>query len=228
MRRIKVMTIVNEQGEATVEELANTFNVSVETIRRDLRKLDEEGAIKKVHGGAVSNKINDVGRSFTERAKDNIKIKDSLVNEALTKIRKNMVIGLDASSSSWCLARKLPDIPCTVITNSLNNVLAIEGKRNINVICTGGSYSAKYGGFHGPVAINALFNMYADISFISCVGFDYKSGAWDSNEYNYQIKRTFIKISNEIILIADKSKYGKKSLLKICDSDAITSIITDK
>jgi len=230
MRRAKVLEFINASEKVTVRELAGKFAVSVETMRRDLRKLDEQGEIKRVHGGVISIKSSssDVGRPFAERSKDNLRIKESLVKEALTQIKENMVIGLDASTSSWCLSQQMPNINCTVITNSLKNILALEAKNNIRVICSGGRYSAKYGSFYGPVAINSLSNMSADISFISCVGFDDESGVWDSNEYNYQIKQALISVSKQVVLIADKSKYGKKSLFNVCGIKALTSVITDR
>ncbi|MGI2800888.1 DeoR/GlpR family DNA-binding transcription regulator [Photobacterium damselae] len=228
MRRIKIVSLINDKGSISVEELSVIFNVSLETIRRDLRRLDAEGLIKRVHGGANSKKVNDIGRSFSERLKDKISIKESLVKQALKYIKEDMVIGLDASSSSWCLANKIPNIPCTIVTNSIKNVIALEDKENIKIICTGGTYSPKYGGFHGAFAINTLSNLSIDMSFISCVGFDNETGVWDSNEYNYQIKQTFIDISDKVILLADSSKYGKKSLLRVCDISTISEIITEK
>ncbi len=227
MRSLQIVELINDQRSATVEEIAEAFNVSVETIRRDLKKLDESGALKRVHGGAISVQEIDEGLSFHARSKDYIEEKELLVSKALDYIKEKMVIGLDASSSSWCLAREIPNISCTIITNSLQNVIALEGKSNINVICTGGSYSDKYSSFYGPLAVETLANMSLDVCFFSCVGFDHESGVWDSNEYNYQIKRSFIDISQKVILIADKSKYKKRSLLKICDSESVDVVVTD-
>ncbi|HAS61233.1 MAG TPA: DeoR/GlpR transcriptional regulator [Vibrio sp.] len=227
MRSLQIVELVNDQRSVTVEELAAAFDVSVETIRRDLKKLDKSGSLKKVHGGAVSVKQIDEGRSFLARSKDYLEEKESLVSRAVNYIEEGMIIGLDASSSSWCLARQIPNISCTIVTNSLQNVVALEGKNNVHVICTGGSYSEKYSSFYGPLSINTLSNMSMDICFISCVGFDYEFGVWDSNEYNYQIKQSLIDISDKVILIADKSKYKKRSLLKICENEAVDIIITD-
>lgn len=69
--------------------------------------------------------------------------------------------------------------------------------------------------------------MSLDVSVISCVGFDELSGVWDSNEYNYEIKKMFINVSEKVILLADKSKYKKKSLLKVCNFDEIDIVISN-
>ncbi|WP_022941718.1 DeoR/GlpR family DNA-binding transcription regulator [Psychromonas hadalis] len=227
MRKTKLVNHINEAGSATVIELSKHFQVSVETIRRDLKTLDKLGDIVKVHGGAVSKHVNDIGQSFTDRSKNHVDEKRLLVDKALDLISEGLFIGLDASSSSWELAKIMPNINCTVVTNSLNIIQALKNKSNIHVISTGGSFSMKYDAFYGPVAMSTLSNFSLDICFISCVGFDFNSSVWDSNEYNCQIKKSFIEISQEVILIADKTKFKKRSLLKICDINDISSIITN-
>lgn len=227
MRKTKMVKYINQTGSATVIDLSERFNVSVETVRRDLKSLEELGEIIKVHGGAVSKNENDIGESFTDRKKNQVDKKRLLVEQALEFISEGLLIGLDASSSSWELSKIIPNINCTIVTNSLHIIHELKNKSNINIVSTGGRYSEKYDAFHGSVAMNALANMSLDICFISCVGFDFNSSAWDSNEFNCQIKQSFIKISDKVILIADKTKFGKRSLMKMCDISEITSIITD-
>ena len=227
MRKKKIVELVNEVVEITVDKLASHFCVSVETIRRDLKQLDAEELLIRVHGGAISKQTEDIGTSFSYRLKDNIEEKKSLVLSAVSRIYEGSVIGLDASSSSYHLASLLPNIKCTIVTNSVVIISLLQGKSNIHIISTGGNYSDKYGAFYGSISINTLSRMSLDICFISCVGFDFDSGIWDSNEYNCEIKKKFIEISNDVFLIADKSKFNKRSLLKICDINSINTIITD-
>lgn len=227
MRKKKIVDYVNTNQEATVEELANMFNVSVETIRRDLKALDEKELLVRVHGGATIKQTNDVGTSFNNRAKNNIESKQLLVDEAMGEISEGAVIGLDASSSSWLFAQAMPNILCTVVTNSINVILALEKKRNISIISLGGNYSEKYKAFYGKNANDNLREMNLDLCIISCVGFSESSGVWDSNEYNCDIKKTLISVSDKSILIADKSKLNRKSLLRICNYSDINLVITD-
>ncbi|ELV8651921.1 DeoR/GlpR transcriptional regulator, partial [Vibrio vulnificus] len=109
----------------------------------------------------------------------------------------------------------------------INNINVLCGKRNITIISLGGYFSEKYKAFYGMLAKNMLSEMALDLCVISCVGFDEDTGVWDSNEYNYEIKKTFIEVSEKVILLADKSKYKKKSLLRICGLDEIDLLISN-
>ncbi|MCD9558288.1 DeoR/GlpR transcriptional regulator [Photobacterium carnosum] len=222
-----ILNTINRIGKVSVINLSKELNVSLETIRRDLKQLDEQGELIRIHGGAKNKKYKDEGTSFNNRAHLNINDKQTLVNQVIENIYEGCVIGLDASSSSWLVAQAMPDFRCTVVTNSLNNINVLSEKRNITTIALGGYFSEKYKAFYGLITRNNLIEMTLDLCVISCVGFDKESGVWDSNEYNLDVKRTLIKVSNKSILIADKSKHRKKSLLKICNIDEIDILISN-
>ncbi|MGF1735498.1 DeoR/GlpR family DNA-binding transcription regulator [Photobacterium satsumensis] len=227
VRTNRIIDYINDSGRASVAELSSELNVSVETIRRDLKHLDAIGYLVRVHGGAVSKKNNDVGTSFNNRVKSNVEVKQNLVDKIIPQLFEGAVIGLDASSSCWHFAQSMPNISCTVVTNSLNVINALKGKDKVNIIGLGGNYSEKYEAFYGVLAKNMLDGISLDLCLISCVGFDFTHGVWDSNEYNYEIKRKLIDISEQVILIADKSKLHKRSLLKICDAVEVDIVVTD-
>ncbi|MGP8308279.1 DeoR/GlpR family DNA-binding transcription regulator [Vibrio sp. YIC-376] len=222
-----ILNVVNKSGKASVTDLANDLDVSVETIRRDLKVLGKKGELIRVHGGAICKNYKDEGTSFNNRANRNVNDKMDLVDQVISNIYEGSVVGLDASSSSWLVAQALPNMKCTVVTNSINNINVLSGKNNISIISLGGSFSEKYKAFYGLIARKTLAEMSLDVSVISCVGFDELSGVWDSNEYNYEIKQMFINVSEKVILLADKSKYKKKSLLKVCDFDEIDILISN-
>lgn len=222
-----ILKTVSKAGQVSVTDLAQDLKVSVETIRRDLKDLDLKGELVRVHGGAMCKTYRDEGTSFNNRASSNINDKMHLVEQVVANIYEGSVIGLDASSSSWLVAQAMPDIQCTVVTNSINNINVLSGKRNITIISLGGYFSEKYKAFYGMLTKSTLSDMALDLCVISCSGFDEESGVWDSNEYNYEIKKTFINVSEKVILLADKSKYKKKSLLRICGLDEIDILISN-
>ncbi len=222
-----ILKVIAKVGQVSVVDLSEELKVSVETIRRDLKLLDKKGELVRVHGGAVGKQYQDEGTSFNNRACSNIDDKKHLVDQVISNIYEGSVIGLDASSSSWLVAQSMPNIRCTVVTNSINNINVLCGKQNISIISLGGYFSEKYKAFYGMIARNTLSEMALDLCVISCVGFDEHSGVWDSNEYNYEIKKTFIDVSDKVILLADKSKYKKKGLLRICGLDEINLVISN-
>ena len=154
-----ILKEVSNAGQISTTELAEALNVSVETIRRDLRKLDEREELVRVHGGAICKAYKDEGASFNKRAGHNVQEKKIIVGQALSHIDEGAVIGLDASSSSWHVAQAIPNIKCTIITNSLNNIVALAGKTNISVVNLGGIFSDKYKAFYGLMTKTALDNL---------------------------------------------------------------------
>ncbi|MGF1724830.1 DeoR/GlpR family DNA-binding transcription regulator [Photobacterium nomapromontoriensis] len=227
IRKQQIITEIDVTGSALVINLSEKYNVSVETIRRDLKDLEKKGKLVRVHGGAISCNVDDMGTSFNNRAKYNVDNKRTLVEKIVSEMFEGAIIGIDASSSSWLFAQVLPNIPCTVVTNSINVVETLSKKNNIKVICLGGEYSTKYEGFYGMITKSALLKLSLDFCVISCSGFDFDKGVWDSNEINLDVKRTLLDVSDHAIVIADETKYKKRSLLKICEIHEIDYLVTN-
>lgn len=227
IRKQGIITEIDAIGTALVINLSEKFNVSLETIRRDLKDLASKGKLVRVHGGAISCKMDDVGTAFNNRSRYNVDKKRTLVDKIVSEMFKGVIIGIDASSSSWLFAQELPNIPCTVVTNSINVVNTLSKKNHIKVICLGGEYSVKYEGFYGMVTKQSLSNLCLDFCVISCSGFDFEHGIWDSNEINLDVKRKLIDVSHHVIVIADETKYKKRSLLKICKMKEVDYLVTN-
>ena len=132
-----ILQQINSMGRVSVNELSQQFSVSVETIRRDLALLEKKGLLHRVHGGAVSGKTKDIGSSFQARQRSNYDEKHIIAQNAVEYVFEGAVIGLDASSSSWHFAQLIPDIPCTVVTNSMHNITALVNKPNGVFSCIG-------------------------------------------------------------------------------------------
>ena len=223
-----ILQQINLAGNASVAELAKEFSVSVETIRRDLGELAERGLIYRTHGGAVSIKTRDIGSSFQIRQRTNAENKKAITLNAMAYVVEGAVIGLDASSTSWYFAQQIPDIPCTVVTNSMHNIMALVNKPNIRTIATGGVYSSKYDAFYGPLSEKLLERLHIDIGVFSCSGVDSQGKIWESNEVNASLKRKMIDASGQKILIVDSSKFEKKNLILLGDLSQMDVLSTDK
>ncbi len=223
-----ILQQVNKSGKVTVNELALQFDVSVETIRRDLAALDKQGVLHRIHGGAVSVKTKDIGSSFQARQRSNYDEKRNIAFNAVEYVFEGAVIGLDASSSSWHFAQLIPDIPCTVVTSSMHNITALVNKPNITTIATGGVYSGKYDAFYGPLSEQLLLRLHIDIGVFSCSGIDNDGTIWESNELNASIKRKMMDASEQKFLLADSSKFGRKNLIKLAELSQMDILFTDK
>lgn len=110
---------------------------------------------------------------------------------------ENSVIGLDASSTSWHFAQLIPNIPCTIVTNSMRNIVTLANRPNVRTIATGGVYSAKYDAFYGPLSEQLLLRLHIDICIFSCSGLDSSGAIWESNEVNALTKRKLLDTSEK-------------------------------
>ncbi|WP_273391882.1 DeoR/GlpR family DNA-binding transcription regulator [Actinobacillus porcinus] len=227
-REEMILQRINILGNVSVAALAADFSVSVETIRRDLNSLAQRGLIYRTHGGAAGVKARDIGRSFQTRQRTNAEIKRMITLNAIDYVFEGSVIGLDASSTSWHFAQQIPDIPCTVVTNSMHNITALVNKPNIRTIATGGVYSSKYDAFYGPLSEKLLERLHIDIGICSCTGIDSQGKIWESNEVNASLKRKMLDASGQKILIADSSKFEKKNLILLGELSQMDVISTDK
>lgn len=228
-RHLKIVDFINMNKSARVSELSKMFSVTEETIRRDLEKLEKKGKLLRSHGGAVVVQSSDkIETSFSEREVTNVLEKSLIAEEAIKLIKENNKIILDASSTAWYMAKKIPNIPLTVMTNSIKVAMELNEKSNITVISTGGTLLSKSLSFVGSLAESSFDLYHFDKAFISCSGMDIKKGLTESNEQQARIKEQIIKNVDVVNLMIDHTKLHKISFAKICDMSEIDYLITDK
>ncbi len=227
-RKNKIKDILIERKSITVTELSKTFDVTEETIRRDLKFLEDEGFLTRTYGGAFiqSGVENNVTVELREVAYT--KSKDAIAKECRKLIHNGDSIFLDASTTSLFVARAVSDMRLTVVTNSLLIIDQLTELDNIRVVCVGGTLSRDHKAFQGNATIQALDDLYLDKTFMSCRSLSMEHGITDSSEGMAMIRQKLLKRSNEIYLIADYSKFDKTSFIHICDFDNLTGIVTDK
>ncbi|KOP69226.1 DeoR faimly transcriptional regulator [Bacillus sp. FJAT-18019] len=230
----KIVELVNERGSIRVSELSQLCGVTEETIRRDLDRLEHAGRLRRSHGGAVSVKDQvEIQRSqpeipYAEREITNAREKQQIAEEAVKRIQANDRILLDASSTAWYMAKIIPDIPITVLTNSIKVAAELSTKERVQVISTGGILAHRSLSFVGPLAERSLDAYYVDKAFLSCKGVHIERGLSESNELQARIKHQMIGMADETILLADASKFGMQAFAQVADLSQVNLIITDQ
>lgn len=223
----KIVQLVNERGSIRVTELSELCEVTEETIRRDLDRLEQAGRLKRSHGGAVS--VKDQSEvPFFEREVTHAEEKKRIAEEAVKLIQPRERILLDASTSAWYMAKIMPDIPITVLTNSVQVVTELSSKEKIEVISTGGRLAPRSLSFVGPHAEKSLEAYHVDKLFLSCKGVHLDRGISESGELQARLKQQMIGMSDRIILLADSSKFGVQAFTHVADLSRIDAIITDR
>lgn len=228
-RHQKIIDLVNERQSIRVSELSQIFSKTEETIRRDLEKLESQEKLIRSHGGAIS--IDDSKNTeipFLEREVTNVEEKRQIAFEAITQVNEGDRIILDASTTAWFMAKSLPDISITVVTNSIKVVMELSSKKQITVISTGGILRASSLSFIGPLAESSLDTYHFNKAFISCKGFHLERGMSETSEQQARIKETMIKRADEVFIMIDHSKFEVQEFTQLCNFDVIDYIITDR
>lgn len=229
-RKKKIVEVVNKKLSVRVRELSQLFSVTEETIRRDLEKLESENLLVRSHGGAVCMQDQEDSKeiSYLEREILNSEEKRAIAQEAIKLIIPGESIILDASTTTWYMAKQLPNQPLTVVTNSIQVALELSQKDQIQVISTGGMLSTPSLSFVGPLANRSLSMYHFDKAFISCKGIHLDGGITDPNEWQALFKKEVLSVADQTILLADSSKFGVRTFAQICFVDEVDIIITDE
>ncbi|WP_419880481.1 DeoR/GlpR family DNA-binding transcription regulator [Peribacillus sp. B-H-3] len=226
-RQRKLVELVNERMSVRVTELSKIFSVTEETIRRDLEKLEKENLLRRSHGGAVSVQKEESEISYVEREIKNASEKKRIALQAIQLIEEGDQIVLDASTTAWYMAKELPDMQLTVLTNSIKVAVELSKKEQIRVISTGGQLLPQSLSYVGPLAERSLSSYHVNKTFLSCKGVHLERGLTDSNEFQALLKKHMLNIADQTILLADASKFGVRTFAHITDLSNISLVITN-
>lgn len=228
-RRNAIVTKVSSEGKVLVADLAKEFDVTEETIRRDLEKLDNDGLVRKTYGGAIKNESFNIDLPFHVRKQTNVESKQKIAALIGEMINDGDYIMLDASTTALCVIKNiLHKKNITLITNSIEILLELCNKPEWNVLSTGGML--KEGGLSlvGYQAEKMISGFHVDTAICSCKGLDETNGITDSNERDAEIKKAFFRSANRRVLAADSSKFDRSSFVKVCGFNDIDVVVTEK
>lgn len=227
-RQKKILELLESDGAVWVNKLSAELKVTEETVRRDLEKLEKQEALLRTHGGAVPFAQSNHELSLEKRKKINTDIKVKLAREAVKNIFSGDTVFLDASTTTFYIAKEIKDIKnITVVTNSLRVINELAGKADINVIGIGGMVSSNQS-FVGSLAQNEIRKCYfANKMFFSSRGVTPEAGILESNEQECGVKQCMLKNSTKKYYLCDKSKIGRIGFTKLADFGDIDTIICE-
>lgn len=232
-RRRKIASLTAVEGRVTVVSLAKSFGVTAETIRRDLAQLDAEGAVHRVHGGAVSTKSFQTVE-FTVDARKNAQ-KDSKLSIARAAFdylpESGGGVFLDAGTTTEALGELMCRAPegrnWSVVTNSLPNALTLAGSNHIELQLLGGQVRVITQAVVGDTALRTLAVMRADVAFIGSNALTIDHGLSTADPQEAAVKRAMIANARKVIVMADSTKLGRDFLVSFATLDDIDVVITD-
>ena len=227
-RRREILARLSVDGKVIVSELAKDFDVTEETIRRDLERLDKEGLVSKTYGGAVSKQNPALDLPYNIREGVNVLQKQKISDEVSELINDGERIMLDSSSTALYVVKKLKNKKnLTIITNSVKILIELADKPDWTVLSTGGLLKNGALSLTGSSAEKMINSYHVDTAICSCKGIDTVMGVTDSNEKDSLIKQAMFASAERRILALDSEKFDKKPFVRVCGFRDIDIIVTD-
>jgi|ERR1700733_6587108 len=229
-RRQAILNLLDRKGRVTVQEIKSRFSTSAVTARSDLDALSSTGALVRCHGGGI--------RQLTEGPDHPLRVRENIFHEEKTRIARAAVsllqpyetVILCSGSTSAEVANQLRRAPpehVTVITYALNIASRLADVANVSLVMVGGILRQVSSAFVGPHAEQVMRSMHADHCFLSTVGLDLEVGLTTLDIMEAQLNLLMIQAARQVTVLADSSKFGRRSLAVIAEIAMVQRVITD-
>jgi DeoR family transcriptional regulator, myo-inositol catabolism operon repressor len=224
----KIEEYIIEHKSASLDELMNVFEVSKNTIRRDVQELVEKGAFKKVYGGvAVIDDKRAKLESFHDRQVRNQTEKEMIGKAAANYVKDGDIIFIDSGTTTIEMIESINTKQVTVITNNLDFIVRALPFENLNVITAGGILERKTNSF-GSLKYMDIINAYnINKAFMASTGVSLSNGVTNASPLESELKASIVERSSEVFLLVDHDKFDKYGLMTYCKLDNIDYLVTD-
>jgi len=225
-RRTSLVELVQRNGFASLPDLVNQLAVSESTVRRDLDALEDVGLVRRTHGGAFYSGPTPNLPHFKQRQDAEWEKKKAIAQAAASLIEDGDTLLLDSGSTTYELARLLVGRPLQIVTNSLPVANLFNTDASTDLIIVGGYVHARSGAVHGPYAKEMLGSIHVRRAVISAAGIN-DHGIFNTNRMHVETQQGMMTAADEVILVADSTKFGHKSLAHVCQLDMIQKVVVD-
>ena len=223
----KVQELFAREEFVNFEDLCEKFSASKSSIRRDLIELEGKGVLRRVHGGAISLQVRDEGLDFNRLSISYHGEKTRIGRMAASLVQDRETVILGGGSSVVEVARNLTEKPIQVVTNSVPVAQVFWESKQVEVTLTGGYVYPRLGVQLGPICERMLHSVSADILIMGIMGVT-KSGLSDSNSLIVESIRAMIQCARKVVIVADRSKFGRDAMIHVADLADIDQVVTDK
>lgn len=228
-RHQAIAEAIAEKGKITISQITETYGVSDESARRDLRILEQQGICKRTHGGAIRPQQVSV-RLPVDRKFETMQIFPNyrqIAKHAASLIRKNDIVYVTGGSFGHILVQYLPrEFPYTVVINSVDMGKELRDFENIDVYLAGGKMR-RSGSLTDSLATEYVSRLHFDVCFLTGAGLTADFGLSNGTDETAAFQRAVIKNSRKRYLLMPSAKIGVDSFIKVCEADAFDSVITD-
>ena len=225
-RRKQVLDLVRQQGFLSLADLARALDVSESTARRDLDYWHGRGLLKRIHGGAMSTEDGAALPALDARAHTQMGEKRRIARAAAACVQDGDAIMLDGGTTTLELARLLVGRPLQVVTNSLPIANLFANSRETDLVILGGYVYPSTGVALGPLTIAMMKEIHVQQAYLSVAGLT-ERGLFNSNPLLVETERQMMRCADEVVVLADHTKVGRRALAFLCEVSAIDTLIVD-
>ena len=223
-RHAEIVDALQVKGFQSVNELAERFDVTTSTIRRDLERLEAMDLLKRTHGGAVPVRQSETPNHFKEELH---RAEKTAIGRAMAeRVLEGQTVVLDGGTTNLEVARHMNHQRLTVVTNDLRVAAEIARKQSIHLVFIGGELLPNSYTMWGPTSVQQLSNLRVDVAIFSADTVS-DDGIFNASSYEIELKRLMRSIANEAFFVADSSKFGREALFKVFGMESFTAGITD-
>ncbi len=231
-RRDEIARLVEEDERVSVGQLTDRFRVTDASIRRDLMILEDEGRLRRVHGGAVQRPDARARGTFAVKQREHREQKARIGAAAAGLIGAGDVVFFDSGTTVAQLAAHVPialrrTSAITAVTHSLPVIDEIGDWESPHLICLGGLYLPDYQALVGPQTVAAVRDLSADIVFLGCDGLSLEAGLTTPHMLVAEVGATMASRSRRVVAVADSTKLGRQGFTPIVPLGAVQVLITD-
>ncbi len=227
LRSPEIIKLANQRSIVRVEELAEYFNVSLQTIRKDLNKLCSDGQLERVHGGAIiPSHIENI--EYEQRKKINLLGKQAIGRECAKKIPNDICLFMGIGTSTETAAKLLLEHKnLLIVTNNLNIANVLKNNAKSEVVITGGNLRKSDGALIGQPALETIKNFKFDLAILGCSALDREGNMLDFDTQEILVNQSIISQADKTYLLADHTKFLRKAPVKIAPLSILDCFFTD-
>ncbi|MHC4718042.1 MAG: DeoR/GlpR family DNA-binding transcription regulator [Planctomycetota bacterium] len=226
-RRAKALQIINRKGFVSIGELVELLGVSESTVRRDMEALENQGVLRRAHGGVISLAEPPASRlGFADRAGTAVEEKAAIAAVIAEMIEDDQTVILNGGTTCFRLAEALRGRRLSVVTNSVPIAALLGSELSTEVTMVGGYLYPRTGVTLGTSAVEMLGTLRAARAVMSCAAAN-PNGVFNVNEMMTAVEQRMIEVADEVILAVDHTKFGKRAIARLCEWKDVDVVVTD-
>jgi DeoR family transcriptional regulator, fructose operon transcriptional repressor len=230
-RKSLLRELIAQRGISDLDSLAAELQVSPSTVRRDVQALEEEGIVKRTHGGViwVGERADTVGArpyAFDQRMAYQVEVKRQIARAAKSLVQPGQTILIDGGTTTFYLAQELLGTNLQIVTNSLPIANLFLNDDNVELLLTGGLLYPRYGVLIGPMAEHAVSTIHARTMFLSVAGIRDRA-LYNQNLLLVQAEQRMMSQVQQIVLLVDAEKFAQQALSRLCGLEEIDVVVSD-